>query len=161
MRRAGLTQTEREERNFALKVAWLCHRSEVARSHPLDQKSHDGVEWGQRSKSRFNRRSLSGFTSRAPQVMRTLGREARGAGWELRSSRSSARRHGQQGTERVQQEPHPLGTRKSVVLILSTTPSFFQRKMRLAWFFVSTFGSILFLFSLLISLGDVCAVLGS
>lgn len=39
--------------------------------------------------SRFNRRSLSGVTSRAPQVMRMLGREARAAGWELRSSQSA------------------------------------------------------------------------
>lgn len=90
-RSAGLTQTRREERKFALKVAWLCHRSEVARSHPLDGNLTTSWSGGQRSKSRFNRRSLSGVTSRALQVMRTLGREARGVGWELRSSQSANR----------------------------------------------------------------------
>ena len=90
-RSAGLTQTRREERIFALKVAWLCHRSEVARSHPLDGNLTMLWSGGQRSKSRFNRRSLSGVTSQALQVMRMLGREARGVGWELRSSQSANR----------------------------------------------------------------------
>lgn len=49
-------------------------------------KSPYNIEWGQRSESRFDRRSLSGLMSEAPKVTRTLGREARGAKWEFRQN---------------------------------------------------------------------------
>lgn len=86
VRSLGLTQTKGEERKFALKVVWqeLCHVVQNGTFSSFRLKSPYNIEWGQRSESRFDRRSLSGLMSEAPKVTRTLGREARGAKWEFR-----------------------------------------------------------------------------
>lgn len=82
--------------------------------------------WGQRSESRFDGR-CSGLTSSGSPS----DEDIRGAEWTFRSKRSSARQHGQQGTEApcsvtvttaVCAAPPPWGgTRKSMVLILGGT----------------------------------------